>query len=218
MPTADYSISASFGAVHAGCQKNPTRWTKLKPTQIFDATSFRYAPAEATTEVIRKDIRSYLQGSHQESLNSCVIDAAFNSSDWPPWLISHASVFREIESAIRESKRILQIEVAPDDGIDAPYREETWKRATRLLCQLGDLFWSETSSLIPVPSIGPADSGSIDLFWELGDLTLLINVPADDATTVTFYGRRFKGSKLSGSLSQADTEPSHLTAWLAGRE
>ena len=123
-----------------------------------------------------------------------------------------------IESAIRESKRILQIEVAPDDGIDAPYKEVTWNRATRLLRQLGKLFWTETSSFIPVPSIGPADSGSIDLFWELGDLTLLINVPADDATAVTFYGRRFKGSKLSGLLSQADTEPRHLTAWLTGRE
>ena len=81
MPTADYSISASFVAAHAGRQKNPTRWTTLKPTQIFDATPFRDALAEATTKIIRKDIRSYLQGSYLESLNS---DAAFNSSGLAP--------------------------------------------------------------------------------------------------------------------------------------
>ena len=214
MPTTNYLIPPSFGAVPAGRQKNPTRWTVLNPTHIFDAIS----SGEAATEVIRNDIRSYRQGSYLEHLNYCIVDAAFNSSDWSLRWTSHVPVFRGVESAIRESKRILQIEVAPDDGIDAPYKEVTWNRATRLLRQLGKLFWTETSSFIPVPSIGPADSGSIDLFWELGDLTLLINVPADDATAVTFYGRRFKGSKLSGLLSQADTEPRHLTAWLTGRE
>ena len=90
MPTTDYLIPPSFVAVPAGRQKNPTRWTVLNPTHIFDAIS----SGEAATEVIRNDIRSYRQGSYLEHLNSCIVDAAFNSSDWSLRWTSHAPVFR----------------------------------------------------------------------------------------------------------------------------
>jgi len=60
--------------------------------------------------------------------------------------------------------------------------------------------------------------GSIDLFWELKDLTLLINIPADAAKDATFFGRRYQASRISGVLDKKDVEPRHLTGWLCGRD
>ena len=217
MAESQRSIAARFGFTNIGRQKRADRWPKPRPTEIFDATAFRYAPVEVATDVIR-NIKSYVQGSYLKDLNTCLVDAIDDIVEPPQWWASATPVFERLEEAIGESKRILEIEVAPDDGIDVQYSEETWKRSVKLLRKLAAMFWEDNGTFLPVPSFGPADAGSIDLFWELKSLTLLINVPADPAITVTFYGRRLEASKISGALERNDTEPRHLTGWLSGRE
>ena len=185
MTENQHSIVASFGLTNVGRQKGP-RWTKPRPTEIFDATAFQFAPVDVATDVIRKDIKSYIQGSYLQDPSTCLVNVIYNIGESPQWWASATPVFERLEAAINESKRILEIEVAPDNGIEVRYSEETWKRAVRLLRQLAEIFWEENGTFLPVPSIGPADAGSIDLFWELKGLTLLINVPADAAISVTF--------------------------------
>jgi hypothetical protein len=117
---------------------------------------------------------------------------------------------------VGSSFHILEIQADADEGIDVGYLEQTLERATGLLRSLADLYWRSVGDYLPAPSIGPAVAGSIDLFWERSDLTLLINVPRDPGKAVTFFGRRLEGSKISGVLGQDDSEPRHLTGWLMG--
>lgn len=123
---------------------------------------------------------------------------------------------QELENAIVASRAMLEIEVDLEAGINDPYVEHTWQRATKLLRELADLFWHTNGESIPVPSIAPATEGSIDLFWELTGLALLINVPSDSSKHVTFFGRRLENSKISGVLDRMDIQPRHLTGWLSG--
>jgi hypothetical protein len=221
MPESQPSIFASFGPVNIARKSTPWQSKATNPTDIFDVKEMlRFAPMEAAAEQIRKDMRSYIQGSYVAKPGICYLvdmtEDLVESLKWSGWT---SPTSPELDNAITESRKILDIQVAPDDGIEIRYHEETWKRATTLLRWLAQAFWAENaSSFLPVPSIGPAEAGSIDLFWELTDLTLLINIPADAAKTATFYGRRLNTSKISGSLGNGDTEPRHLTGWLAGRE
>ena len=217
MTEGQHSIVASFGLANVGRQKSVARWSKPRPTEIFDATAFQYAPVEIAPDVIRKDIKSYIQGSYFQDPSTCLVKVAYDVGEQLQWAYA-TPVFERLEEAISESKSILEIEVALDEGIDVQYSEETWKRAVKLLRKLAEMFWEDNGTFLPVPSVGPADAGSIDLFWELEHLTLLINVPADVATSVTFYGRRLEASKISGALEGNDTKPRHLTGWLSGRE
>lgn len=127
------------------------------------------------------------------------------------------TVSPEMDAAIAASRRILAIEIDPAEGITVKYTEETLKRASDLLREMAELFWQVAGELLPVPSIGPAHEGSIDLFWEAKDLTLLINIPSDQSKDATFFGRRLATSKISGTLDKKDIEPRHLTGWLSGR-
>jgi hypothetical protein len=125
------------------------------------------------------------------------------------------ATFTELEQAIKNSKAILSLEVDADAGITEVYTEATWDRAITLLRTLAELFWQAAGDSLKPPSIAPAASGSIDLFWEWPHLNLLINVPSDVAKGITFFGRRFKGSKISGVVGTEDNEPRHLVGWLA---
>jgi hypothetical protein len=218
MPESQHSILASFGLTNVGRQKSAPRWSRIEcPTEIIDPSeALQFAPIEAATDFIRKDIKSYIQGSYFKTLSACFAGLEVSTVDLLVWPVSPIS--EEMETAIIESRRILEVELGPDAGIDFQYSEETWKRATKLLRELAKLFWDDNASFLSVPSIGPAEAGSIDLFWELKNLTLLVNIPADMAKTATFYGRRLEGSKISGSLAHNDIEPRHLTAWLSDRE
>jgi hypothetical protein len=65
---------------------------------------------------------------------------------------------------------------------------------------------------IGVPQIGPADHGSIDLFWEKCDRTLLINFPAGESIA-NYYGKKPK-SEISGRFDPSDAR-AELVFWLA---
>jgi hypothetical protein len=62
------------------------------------------------------------------------------------------------------------------------------------------------------PRIGPADNGSLDLFWEKPDRTLLINFSSKEPDA-TFYGKKEK-SEISGRFDPSETRP-ELAVWLA---
>ena len=217
MTEGQHSAVTSFGLSSVGRQKLAARWTRPRPTDIFGATAFQYAPVDVAPDLIRKDIKSYIQGSYFQDPSTCLVNVIYDVGEQPHWT-SVTPVFERLEAAISESRRILEIEAEPDHGIDVPYSEETWKRAVKLLRKLGELFWEDNGTFLPVPSIGPADAGSIDLFWELNGVTLLINVSTDVTIGATFFGRRLEASKISGTLGRNDTEPRHLTGWLSGRE
>lgn len=215
MPENAQSVLASFGFADVGHGKSgKARWAKYTdPTGIAAEEVLQYAPIEAAADVFRKEMRS-LMASYLEP-SQCLVASTLPGSYSIGWTPSPFS--QELENTINESNSILELEVSPDAGIDAPYTEETLRRAVQLLREVAETFWNATGSHSSVPSIGPAEAGSIDLFWELSDVTLLINVPADAVKNATYYGRRQSGSKTSGLIAPGDLEVRHLTGWLIGR-
>jgi hypothetical protein len=82
-----------------------------------------------------------------------------------------------IERQILSSKWIPSLSDDWDGEGTPGIAEETWRNAISTLRRLMDV--AELSSMaIPVPTIAPNGYGSIDLFWNLGRVLILINVPA----------------------------------------
>lgn len=213
MPPSDHSILSSFGTARIGRERSTSLWSKGTSdieTEAYDP--FQFAPIEAAPDLIHKELKTFILGASVVKPSTCF--SMFGGSIE----YKQGSAFsKEFEAAIEDSKRILEIEVVPDDGIEVPYSKETWQRAVRLLRSLAETYRETNPDPMPVPSIGPAVAGSLDLFWELKDLTLLINIPVDSTKPATFYGRRLEASKISGSLAPND-RVRHLTGWLLGGE
>ena len=117
-----------------------------------------------------------------------------------------------MEEEIRAAEFILGIQ--NDSGLEdfVPYDGETLSRATGFLRRL--MIHAHAANLINtgVPRIGPADHGSIDLYWEMGDRTLLINFSANE-NVANYYGRKPK-SEISGRFDPSEPR-AELVFWLA---
>jgi hypothetical protein len=120
--------------------------------------------------------------------------------------------WRAMEDEIKAADFVLGIEDDSESNDFVPYLQVTLSRATGFLRRLMIHAHSSKVVGIGVPQIGPADSGSIDLFWERGDRTLLINFPADESSA-TYYGKKPK-SEISGRFDPSEAR-AELVFWLA---
>jgi hypothetical protein len=117
-----------------------------------------------------------------------------------------------LDDEINAADFILKIE--DDSGVEdfVPYTRHTLARATGFLRRL--MIHAHTANVIGtgVPRIGPAENGSVDLFWEKNDRTLLINFPAGQGFA-NYYGKKPK-SEISGRFDPSESRP-ELVFWLA---
>ena len=179
------------------------------------------APLTPGTEAARRATAILLRGGH---LNNRVEGQRLHRRRFAGHLanlvatwISHASerdAEAELEQAIAKSREILKIRQDPETGADAGYDEAVWNEAVGLLRRMATAYRQITGELLPAPSINPADSGSIDLYWRVGGDTLLVNVPGEGSPP-TFFGRRKAGTRISGTHPAADGEFTYLAQWLA---
>lgn len=120
--------------------------------------------------------------------------------------------WRALEDEIMSAEFILNI--GNDEGAEdfVPYSRQTLSRATDFLRRY--MVHAQTSNLVGagIPSIGPADLGSIDLYWESPVRTLLINFPSDVAVA-NFYGQKQK-RQISGRFDPSEV-PTELVVFLA---
>jgi hypothetical protein len=63
-----------------------------------------------------------------------------------------------------------------------------------------------------VPYIQPGPAGSVDLHWKTSERELLINVPADPAESITFYGDDYGEGVLKGAI-EPGRAPVGLLLW-----
>ena len=124
---------------------------------------------------------------------------------------------RKLRLAISESRRMLAFEDNWDDQGSPGYLEDTWDRATDFLQRLASAARERFSTVIPVPTIGPAEAGSIDLYWEMDGADLLINFPQDPGEPAAFYGERGEQGMLSGTVPRGSVR-SELILWLLDQE
>ena len=101
-----------------------------------------------------------------------------------PLLVETRAVDR-LERAIEESRRILDLHDDWDGDGSPGYAEPTWRQAVTILRRL-----SREARHLPVPSIAPAEAGSVDLYWGKPRQDLLLNVPAQPDEPVAYYGTR----------------------------
>ena len=70
-----------------------------------------------------------------------------------------------LAETIQESRRILDLHDNWDHKGAVGYDESTWNRTTSYLRLLEHAYFDAYGAGIPAPLIGPADEGSIELFW-----------------------------------------------------
>lgn len=120
--------------------------------------------------------------------------------------------WRALEDEIKAAEYILRIQQEAGEEEFESYSPETLGRATSFLRRL--MIQSHTSNLLGlgIPKIGPADRGSIDLYWGSEKCTLLINFPAHE-NVANYYGRKQK-SEISGRFDPSEAR-AELVVWLA---
>jgi len=119
-----------------------------------------------------------------------------------------------MEEEIKAAKYILAIGNDEESDDFVPYSQETLARATTFLTR--QMIHAHSARVIGMglPQIGPADHGSVDLYWEKEDRTLLINFPRD-SNVANFYGSKSK-SEISGRFDPSEARP-ELIFWLADK-
>jgi hypothetical protein len=119
-----------------------------------------------------------------------------------------------MDEEIRAASFILGIENEEESDEFVPYAKETLDRATSFLTR--QMIHAHTARILGmgVPQIGPADKGSIDLYWEKEDRTLLINFPSESAVA-NYFGKKPK-SEISGRFEPSEARV-ELISWLADR-
>jgi len=117
-----------------------------------------------------------------------------------------------MEEEIKAAEFVLGIENDSETDDFVPYTRETLTRATQFLQRLMIHAHSANVVGMGVPRIGPADHGSIDLFWQKADRTLLINFPANESIA-NYYGKKPK-SEISGKFDPSESR-AELVFWLA---
>jgi hypothetical protein len=129
-------------------------------------------------------------------------------------LKEHDMEWRAMEEEIKSARYILAIENDEEADDFIPYSEETLERVTTFLTR--QMIHAHSARVVGmgVPKIGPADCGSIDLYWEKDDRTLLINFP-DGVNTANYYGKKPK-SEISGRFDPSEARV-ELVSWLADR-
>jgi hypothetical protein len=120
--------------------------------------------------------------------------------------------WRAMEEEIEAARYILQIENDAETDDFVPYSRTTLSWATDFLQR--QMIHAHSARVVGmgVPQIGPADGGSVDLFWEKSDRTLLINFPSSGGLA-SYYGKKPK-SEISGRFDPSEAR-ADLVIWLA---
>jgi hypothetical protein len=117
-----------------------------------------------------------------------------------------------MDEEIEAARYILKIENDTEADDFVPYSNITLSCATGFLRR--QMIYAHAARLIGmgVPQIGPADHGSVDLFWEKSDRTLLVNFPSSGGL-VSYYGKKPK-SEISGRFDPSEAR-ADLVIWLS---
>jgi hypothetical protein len=118
-----------------------------------------------------------------------------------------------LHSAVDAASRILAW-TDDWDGEGSPgYQAATLERARTLLIAGASHLWDVRHSTLPVPRVTPGPDGSIDLHWRVEGRELLLNIPAEEGETISFYGDDAR-TKVKGEIDR-ESDANWLFAWLA---
>lgn len=123
--------------------------------------------------------------------------------------------FPGFETAVGQASRITALGEDWDGEGSSGYQIGTLERAISGAEGLLRTALLRFGRVLPAPEINPAHEGSIDLFWQLEDRDLLINIPAPADAPCSFFGEDIEGNTISGDAPIL-AKRIDLLAWLAG--
>jgi hypothetical protein len=100
-----------------------------------------------------------------------------------------------------------------EEGEADIYSQKTLDRASAFLKVHMSWSWNASGTLAPIPAIGPGPNGSVDLYWTTSRRKLLVNIPASEDASATFYGDDNHRQKIKGSFDANDLSLA-VIAWL----
>jgi hypothetical protein len=164
--------------------------------------------AEHATVDVKMDDAVYM-------LSARTVDVALDEQPASNGSIQIPTVLHDLEAGIDSSRSLLDLDDDWDDAGSPGYEEATWQRAVTLLVSGVTRLWEDYGVRTDRADVLPGPRGSIDLDWRVRDHELLVNVPADQAQAVAYYGDDGTGGKkIKGTLDP--TAPNRwLLAWMA---
>jgi len=128
--------------------------------------------------------------------------------------LEFAAVSDKLAGIIDDAKWLLGLKDNFDGRGSPRYSKDTLDRAIAFV----RLQWQEYLRLnvepMPLPEIGPGPQGSIDIFWDLPNLNLLVNIPADPKLPVEFAGDGKDRGRFDGTLVDPTQPNRGLVSWL----
>jgi len=131
---------------------------------------------------------------------------------WKSQVKTPADTDSVLQKLIVDSKRILECRDNSDDGF-VSYSEETLDRAINFLSPYTKWAATTLGANIPMPTLLPGPSGSIDVHWKNAQKELVVNIPSDKTANALFYGDDYGKVFIKGSLGASPLHPSVLW-WL----
>jgi hypothetical protein len=124
----------------------------------------------------------------------------------PPQLAEFA------DAVVRGKSRIPFFDDWDGEGSPA-YLEETWRRSVQTVLRTASDVWKHRGGIIlPLPALTPGPDQSIDIYWDLEDRTLLVNVPNEPDVLAQWYGKSDKGLETKGT-TVLDVSLAGLVSW-----
>lgn len=120
----------------------------------------------------------------------------------------------DIRSAVCAARKLAEFRDDWDGEGSQGYSLRTWRRLRRFVLTQAFVSRSQFRAALPVPSINPADQGSLDAFWRLCDRQLLVNFPADETAPITYYGQNSRGDNTISGRTTGRERRLDLVAWL----
>ena len=119
----------------------------------------------------------------------------------------------DVIAALEGSRSVLTLLDGWDDEGAVGYSSATWTRAARFLARHADAALRSLGRPLPRAYLNPADEGSLDLYWDLSDRTLLVNFAHGEDEPASFFGKKSDGDTIQG-VAQVDSVRQDLIAWL----
>lgn len=168
----------------------------------------RFSRSSYTVHSDKEEQFGFKRSEQRDSSNRFVSLAVTSHRNFSP----SEQEWRAMEDEVKAASFVLHIENEFESEDFVPYSRETLSRATGFIRRL--MIHAHAANVVGmgVPQIGPADHGSIDLYWDKTDRTLLINFPAAEGVA-NYYGKKPK-SEISGRFDPSEAR-AELALWLA---
>ncbi len=117
--------------------------------------------------------------------------------------ITYPAELSYLAVAVKNARWILELPDDWDEQGSVSYSEATWQKAAQFILLNAIAMFKENGIKMSEPAISNGPEGSIDILWQEGNRTLLLNVPNGDGS-LSFYGSDSNGSEIKGTTGQGE--------------